>query len=105
SRSPCCRPPSVVLQSHEEHVRGARRRGHTATEQPMPNFLLAAVVAAQISAPTDTLRAPGLHHPVEILRDSSGIAHIRARDEHDLFFAQGWNAARDRLFQLELWRR
>ncbi len=53
----------------------------------------------------DTLRAPGLHGPVEIVRDSNGIAHIRARDEHDLFFAQGWNAARDRLFQLELWRR
>lgn len=53
----------------------------------------------------DTLRAPGLRAPVEIVRDSNGVAHIRARNEHDLFFAQGWNAARDRLFQLELWRR
>ncbi|PYQ04670.1 MAG: penicillin acylase family protein, partial [Acidobacteria bacterium] len=34
-----------------------------------------------------------------------GIAHIYAESEHDLFFAQGYNAARDRLFQLELWRR
>jgi penicillin amidase len=37
--------------------------------------------------------------------DRWGIAHIYAETEHDLFFAQGWNAARDRLFQLELWRR
>ena len=46
-----------------------------------------------------------LEQPVEILRDRWGIAHIYARTEHDLFFAQGFNAARDRLFQLELWRR
>ncbi len=48
---------------------------------------------------------PGLQQPVEILRDRWGIAHIYARNEHDLFLAQGYNAARDRLFQLELWRR
>jgi penicillin amidase len=46
-----------------------------------------------------------LREPVEILRDRWGIAHIYARNEHDLFFAQGFNVARDRLFQLELWRR
>ncbi|HEX8941612.1 MAG TPA: penicillin acylase family protein [Gemmatimonadaceae bacterium] len=53
----------------------------------------------------DTLRTPGLRQPVEILRDSSGISHIYAKNEHDLFFAQGYSAARDRLFQLEIWRR
>ena len=58
-----------------------------------------------VLAPTTTVPAPGLHEPVEILRDRWGIAHIYARNEHDLFFAQGYNAARDRLFQLELWRR
>ena len=51
------------------------------------------------------LTVPGLSAPVEILRDRWGIAHIYARNEHDLFFAQGFNVARDRLFQLELWRR
>src|SRR5205814_7637166 len=44
----------------------------------------------------------GLNQPVEILHDRWGIAHIYARDEHDLFFAQGFNVAGDRLFQLEL---
>src|SRR5262249_44706118 len=47
----------------------------------------------------------GLRQPVEVVRDRWGIAHIYARDEHDLFLGQGYNAARDRLFQLELWRR
>lgn len=52
-----------------------------------------------------SLDLPGLDRAVEIRVDRWGIAHIYAETEHDLFFAQGWNAARDRLFQLELWRR
>lgn len=51
------------------------------------------------------LQVAGLSQPVEILRDRWGISHIYAQTEEDLFFAQGYNAARDRLFQLELWRR
>ncbi len=47
----------------------------------------------------------GLERPVEVLKDRWGIPHIYAETEHDLFFAQGYLAARDRLFQLELWRR
>ena len=58
-----------------------------------------------LAASTTTVRVPGLGGRVEILRDRWGIAHIYAGNEHDLFFAQGYNAARDRLFQLELWRR
>ena len=54
---------------------------------------------------TTTLRVPGLEQPVEILRDRWGINHIYAKTEHDLFFAQGWAAAKDRLFQFEVWRR
>jgi penicillin amidase len=67
-------------------------------------LLLAAPLAAQQPA-ADTLRAPGLRAPVTLLRDSAGVVHVRAANEHDLFYAQGWNAARDRLYQLELWRR
>jgi len=54
---------------------------------------------------SETLAVSGLSEPVEILRDRWGIAHIYAKSEGDLFFAQGFNVARDRLFQLELWRR
>src|SRR5215212_3146211 len=47
----------------------------------------------------------GLAEPVDVLRDRWGINHIYAKNEHDLFFVQGYTAARDRLFQFELWRR
>ena len=53
----------------------------------------------------ERIDVPGLDQAVEILKDRWGIAHIYAETEHDLFFAQGYSAARDRLFQLELWRR
>jgi penicillin amidase len=53
----------------------------------------------------DKQTVPGLNEPVEVVRDRWGISHIYARNEHDLFVAQGFAAARDRLFQLELWRR
>lgn len=46
-----------------------------------------------------------LQKPVEILVDHWGIPHIYAETETDLFFAQGFYAAQDRLFQLEIWRR
>ena len=57
------------------------------------------------SAPVEKLQVSGLTEPVEILRDRWGVSHIYAKNEADLFFAQGYNVARDRLFQLELWRR
>ena len=53
----------------------------------------------------ETLATPGLIAPVEIVTDRWGISHIYAENEHDLFFAQGYAAARDRLFQFEIWRR
>ena len=52
-----------------------------------------------------TFHLKGLQQPVEVWRDSSGVNHIFAGGEHDLFFTQGYCAARDRLFQFELWRR
>ncbi len=56
-------------------------------------------------SPKDQLILSGLEEPVEIVRDSWGINHIYAENEHDLFFAQGYAAAKDRLFQFEIWRR
>ncbi|MGQ0641846.1 MAG: penicillin acylase family protein [Gemmatimonadaceae bacterium] len=53
----------------------------------------------------DTLRQAGLRSPVEVRYDRWGVPHIYARNQHDLFFAQGWVASRDRLFQMEMWRR
>jgi penicillin G amidase len=53
----------------------------------------------------DTYRLPGLEGPAEIRVDRWGLAHIRAGSALDLFRAQGFNAARDRLWQLDLWRK
>src|SRR3954469_16501270 len=63
-----------------------------------------ASMRAQLPRP-DTLRASGLRRPVEVLRDRWGIAHIYASNEHDLFFAQGYTAVRERAYQFEVWRR
>jgi len=67
--------------------------------------LLGVAAAAQGPTAATTTAVTGLERPVEILRDRWGINHIYAASEHDLFFAQGYAAARDRLFQFEMWRR
>ncbi len=59
-------------------------------------------VLAQTSG---TLRLSGLQQKVTVLRDEWGIAHIFAESQEDLFFAQGFVAAQDRLWQMDLWRR
>ncbi|GAB4530611.1 MAG: penicillin acylase family protein [Anaerolineae bacterium] len=48
---------------------------------------------------------PGLQAPVEIIRDEWGVPHIYAQNEHDLFLAQGYVHAQDRLWQMEFNRR
>lgn len=47
----------------------------------------------------------GLQSDVSINVDQWGVAHIRAENQYDLFFAQGWNAARDRLWQIDIARK
>ncbi len=60
---------------------------------------------AALSVIRGTLNVPGLRQPVRVQRDRWGVAHIYAQDQHDLFFAQGFVVAQDRLFQMELWKR
>ena len=47
----------------------------------------------------------GLRAPAEILTDPWGIPHIYASSTHDAFWAQGFQVARDRLWQIDTWRR
>jgi penicillin G amidase len=75
----------------------------------MPNVLAAALKTAfsaynHLARPTTTgtLRLPGLIAPVEVVRDRWGIPHIYARSNHDLFAAQGYVHAQDRLWQMHL---
>jgi len=58
-----------------------------------------------LSTTSGTLKIAGLQHPVKVLRDRWGVPHIYAQNQHDLFFAQGFVTAQDRLFQMELWKR
>lgn len=51
------------------------------------------------------IQVPGLKAPVEVIRDRWGVPHIYAASADDLFFAQGYVAAQDRLWQMEMWRR
>jgi penicillin amidase len=52
-----------------------------------------------------TLHVAGLQSSVEVLRDRWGTPHIYAQNNHDLFFAQGYTQAQDRLWQMEFTRR
>ena len=52
-----------------------------------------------------TIVARGLYAPVSIVRDRRDIPHIKAGNEHDLYFAEGYAQGSDRLFQLDLSRR
>lgn len=51
------------------------------------------------------VKLEGLQAPVEIVRDSFGVAHIYAQNPDDLFFAQGYTHAQERFWQMEFQRR
>lgn len=48
-----------------------------------------------------TQQLPELQAPVEIVWDDRRVAHVFAQNAHDLYFAQGYLTARDRLWQME----
>ncbi|MEH7379664.1 penicillin acylase family protein [Bacillus sp. JJ1533] len=74
-------------------------------------LLIASVVASYLflrkSLPLveGTISVEGLTNEVEVTRDQNGVPHIVAKNTHDLFFAQGYVTAQDRLFQMDLSRR
>ncbi len=71
----------------------------------LPDSDLETRATAALATLHGRLQAPGLRAPVRVQRDRWGVAHIRAGNQHDLFFAQGFVVAQDRLFQMELWKR
>ncbi|MDA0330718.1 MAG: penicillin acylase family protein [Bacteroidetes bacterium] len=54
---------------------------------------------------SNSIELNGIIDEVEVLRDNYGLNHIYANNQNDLFFMQGYLAAKDRLFQFEMWRR
>ena len=66
-------------------------------------FLLAPS-AAQNESP-QSIQIKGLKDRVTITRDERGIPYIDAKNDDDLFFAQGYATAADRLWEMDLFRR
>ena len=54
---------------------------------------------------SQTVQLPGLQAACSVVRDSNDVPHIRAGNDHDLFFMQGYIEAQDRLFQMDVSRR
>ncbi|MFB5083677.1 penicillin acylase family protein [Symbiobacterium thermophilum] len=98
---------SVVVQRRTRRV--TRWIGYTALTLVV--LLLLAVAGgyavARRSLPrvSGELVLPGLRAPVTVYRDEWGVPHIEAQNEHDLYMAQGYVVAQDRLFQMDLTRR
>lgn len=66
-------------------------------------ILTSAICRAQV--PTNTLSISGLNESVTVRRDGRSIPYIEAKNEPDLYFAQGFVTASDRLWQMDLYRR
>ena len=73
--------------------------------QDRPLDSLASLARASLATLEGTVAVPGLRADVRVVRDTWGVPHIYARSADDLFFAQGYVMAQDRLWQMEMWRR
>jgi penicillin amidase len=81
-----------------------------AARQPAELSSAASFRSARVLTPgapqTDkTVQIPGLRDRVTIRRDERGIPYIEATNDDDLYFAQGYVTASDRLWQMDLYRR
>ena len=74
-------------------------------QQPAGSDQLKALAKAALSPIAGEFRLPGLRADVQVLRDRWGVPHIYAQNVDDLFMAQGYVMAQDRLWQMEMWRR
>ena len=62
-------------------------------------------VAQALGDGNQPLMASSLQAPVTVYRDEHGVPQIYAESLHDLYFAQGYVHAQDRLFQMDFQRR
>ncbi|CAG2141460.1 Penicillin acylase 2 proenzyme [Cupriavidus yeoncheonensis] len=67
--------------------------------------MLACTTPAIAQPPAERFAVPGLEKPASILVDRWGVPHIYANTLYDAFYVQGFMAARDRLWQIDLWRK
>src|ERR1700690_1974288 len=104
----CCRPrPRQRLNTTQRRRRELQCRRMHLMRAPAftQHFRLLASASIAIVPTESQIKVKGLEHRAEILIDQWGVPHIYAGTGRDAFFAHGWNAARDRLWQMDLWRR
>src|ERR1041385_5172230 len=63
------------------------------------------LIPANAQPAPQTLTIAGLRDRVTVRRDERGIPYIEAANDQDLYFAQGYITASDRLWQMDLLRR
>lgn len=68
-------------------------------------FALKQFAVTETKTPENGVQLAGLYAPARVIRDTNDIPHIKARNDHDLFFLQGYLQAQDRLFQMDVSRR
>jgi len=83
-------------------VIGCAVLGPSRAQQPDRLMTLARESLSTISGETTVAE---LSADVEVVRDRWGVPHIYAKNQDDLFTAQGYVMAQDRLWQMEVWRR
>ena len=66
---------------------------------------LRSTALAALPALDGSVQLAGLSAPVTVRRDDHGVPHIDAATQDDLFTAQGYVTAQDRLWQMDLYRR
>lgn len=68
---------------------------------PFHGFWVNAEQPETEEASEETLLIPGLKEPVQVIYDEMAVPHVFAKNDHDLFLAQGYLTAKDRLWQME----
>ena len=84
---------------------GMRRIGKAAAIAVMSAWIAGSAFAQSTAVKHETWAVQGLAAPAQMVVDHWGVPHIYAASARDAFFLQGYNAARDRLWQIDLWRK
>jgi penicillin amidase len=98
------RPAVVAILACAAVTTGCRGTGGP-PEPGRPADSFEALARQSLATIDGRLQLSGLIAEVEVLRDEWGVPHIYAQNTDDLFFAQGFVVAQDRLWQMEIWRR
>ena len=86
-------------------IRSARLVGMSLASAWLASAVPCAHAELPSAARVSSREVAGVESAARIVVDHWGIPHIFAASTHDAFFLQGYNAARDRLWQIDLWRK